>query len=719
MTRFSLLIPCAAALFAAANPAAAQMEVSPVQPRGVRKLSTFDYQGVRLADGPLRRLFDQARDDYLRIPNDDLLKGFRARAGRPAPGVDLGGWYTDDVFHVFGQILSGLARMYAATGDSACRDKVKTLLLGWGRCIAPDGYFFYSAKPNAPHYIYDKTVCGLVDAWLYCHEPAALLYLNKITDWAIKNLDRKRPYSADPNEWYTLSENLYRAYLATGDIKYRDVAKVWEYTEYWGRYADKKDIFAATATGPAVGAYHAYSHVNTLSGAGAAYLVTGERRYRDTLVNAYDYLRANQCFATGGFGPNEQLLPRPALLDALANTHNTFETQCGSWAVFKLCKYLLTITGDARYGDWIEQMTVNGISASIPMSPDGRVFYYSDYCPGGGAKRNTDFGWSCCTGTRPQAVADFYDLIYFHDADSLYVNLFTPSSVRWSRHGQPVTIRQTTPFPRVARTTIEVSAAKPVRFALKIRKPDWTAGPAIISGSGTVAEFVDSHGWITIRRAWKPGERVTISFPVKFRLVHMNAGKPYPAALVYGPVVMAFRQAVRKQHNPARFVSLSNPASSLEEDSSRDMAFHLRADPNMLVRPFYDFKEGEPYFLTLDPAAEGRFTHRDVTFKPVWNDAGMHRFTNIPGATAEFTFEGTGIRWLGWRFDDAGRGEVQIDGKVAAVVDQYGPGRGLPFDWRTTGLPPGRHTIRITLLPDKNPASRNRYLNVAGFQVFP
>jgi hypothetical protein len=36
-----------------------------------------------------------------------------------------------------------------------------------------------------------------------------------------------------------------------------------------------------------------------------------------------------------------------------------------------------------------------------------------------------------------------------------------------------------------------------------------------------------------------------------------------------------------------------------------------------------------------------------------------------------------------------------------------------------TGLPAGRHTIRITLLPDKNPASRDRYLNVAGFQVFP
>ena len=99
---------------------------------------------------------DDVRDDYLRIPNDDLLKGFRQRAGLPAPGNDLGGWYSGDVFSVFGQIVSGLARIYAATGDPACRDKADALIAEWAKCIAPDGYFYYSTKPNAPHYIYDK-----------------------------------------------------------------------------------------------------------------------------------------------------------------------------------------------------------------------------------------------------------------------------------------------------------------------------------------------------------------------------------------------------------------------------------------------------------------------------------------------------------------------------------------------------------------------------------
>src|SRR5437588_2374022 len=81
---------CAAAAEPAASPKAAAR----------KQLETFDYRGVSLDGGRLRLLTDQARDDYLRIPNDDLLKGFRHRAGLPAPGHDLGGWYSGDVFHV-------------------------------------------------------------------------------------------------------------------------------------------------------------------------------------------------------------------------------------------------------------------------------------------------------------------------------------------------------------------------------------------------------------------------------------------------------------------------------------------------------------------------------------------------------------------------------------------------------------------------------------------
>jgi uncharacterized protein len=95
---------------------------------GHRIVEPFDYRGVTLDAGPLKKQVDEVRAFYLALPDDDLLKGFRTRAEKPAPGKDLGGWYSSDTFLVFGQIVSGLARLHAATGDPACRNKANRLI---------------------------------------------------------------------------------------------------------------------------------------------------------------------------------------------------------------------------------------------------------------------------------------------------------------------------------------------------------------------------------------------------------------------------------------------------------------------------------------------------------------------------------------------------------------------------------------------------------------
>jgi hypothetical protein len=691
-------------------------------PPDPRLLHPFDYRGVTLEDGPLKRQFDEVRDYYLHIPNDNLLKGFRQRAGRYAPGTEMGGWYSADIFHIFGQILSGLARMTAATGDPACKRKADTLLAEWGRCIEPDGYFYYTRKPNAPHYIYDKMVGGLVDMVVYTGNRDALRYLSRITDWAIAHLDRSNVYAfnagAGPTEWYTLSENLYRAYLATGDVKYRDFARVWEYTDYWGVYARNGDIFARRPDGGHTDRYHAYSHVNTLGGAGAALLakgnINGDPAYLETLVNAYDYLQAHECFTTGGFGPDESLLPPDPLAHHLNDTHATFETQCGSWAVFKLCKYLIELTGDARYGDWIERLVINGIGAGIPMTGDGRVLYYSDYNPAGAEKHNNDTGWTCCAGTRPMAVADYHNLIYFHSADRLCVNLYTPSIVHWQTGGSAVTVRQDTRFPESDQATFVVQTARPTPFALCLRAPGWLDGPMAVSvmGAGETARSVERH-WIILRRTWHIGDRVTVRLPMSLRSAPFQRDHPYPLALLCGPVVLALQAA--DGHLP-KLPWRALPAA-LTPSPSEPLVYRIASTPAAIVRPFYALKEGEPYFIALDPTVQNRISYRAVRVTPNWNDTGGSRFINVVGATATVDFVGTGIRWLGYRYDDGGRAEVRIDGKLVATVDQYGPGRDLPFDWHITGLTPGKHTLTLTLIAAKTPASRDRYLSFTGFEV--
>lgn len=689
------------------SPCSHASKIKTTKPLGAMQLTTFDYHNVKLDDCMWKLQFDETRDAYLRVPNDDLLKGFRLRAGKPAPGVDLGGWYSSDFFHIFGQYISGLSRMYAATGDIACKNKVDALIAGWADCIAPDGYFYYSDKPNATHYVYDKMVCGLLDAYLYCGNKKALTHLSRITDWAIKNLTSRQ------DEWYTLSENLYRAYLITGDIKYRDFAKKWEYTEYWDHYAKNESIFGKTESSRIFGCYHAYSHVNTLSGAAMAYRVTGDRHYLDVITDAYDYLQNNETYATGGYGPSETLVSPDRLPFKYAPVNESFEVQCGSWAGFKLSKYLISFTGDARYGDWIEKLLINGIGASIPLSPKGEVFYYANYNINGGSKEYTIGQWPCCAGTRPQAIADYYDIIYFKDSDGIYVNLFVPSSAEMMCKGRKIKLIQTTSFPESEAVSLQVNVDKPLDFNIKVRVPGWLKKPmtAYINGQPVKCNINNKH-WAEFRRIWHDGDKLEIRFPMGFSLQRFPASSsnPYPSAMMYGPVTLAFRS----ESNPTGKINLKQPGSDFIPSFGEPLTYHLASDPAVLVRPFYAYKQGEKYYMYLAFDAEiEKLMNPTMKMSPGWG--GTERFGASPAKDAyiEYTFEGIGIKMSGYKFDDAGKIEVRIDGDVVDVIDQYAPGRDIPFEWISKSLKPGTHKIRLTNSGEKNLESKGIYINMA------
>jgi hypothetical protein len=49
-------------------------------------LQAFNYADVTLTGGLVEEQAQFSREFYLAIPNDDLLNGFRLRAGLPAPG---------------------------------------------------------------------------------------------------------------------------------------------------------------------------------------------------------------------------------------------------------------------------------------------------------------------------------------------------------------------------------------------------------------------------------------------------------------------------------------------------------------------------------------------------------------------------------------------------------------------------------------------------------
>jgi hypothetical protein len=100
------------------------------------------------------------------------------------------------------------------------------------------------------------------------------------------------------------------------------------------------------------------------------------------------------------------------------------------------------------------------------------------------------------------------------------------------------------------------------------------------------------------------------------------------------------------------------------------------------------------------------------------SSAGHYRRSAQPGATASFAFTGSGgaIGWSALRGPSAGRADVALDGVFVATVDLYAPQveRGFIAGF---AVPPDRHTLRITVRGDANPAATGADVTVDYFDV--
>jgi hypothetical protein len=123
-----------------------------------------------------------------------------------------------------------------------------------------------------------------------------------------------------------------------------------------------------------------------------------------------------------------------------------------------------------------------------------------------------------------------------------------------------------------------------------------------------------------------------------------------------------------------------------------------------------------------------RFQQTDATY-PVgpWEQSstnplytgGTVAMSDTAGARAEFTFTGTGVRWIGQRAFGGGIARVFLDGQFVADFDTYAPiqeeFQAVMFE--ATGLSPGSHTLRVEVTGLKNAASRASTIFVDGFDV--
>ena len=516
-------------------------------------LTQFDYKDVEHVEGRMLVQFQQNHALFLNLNEDSMLKPFRQFAGQPAPGEDLGGWYSPSPLfdppknmtgyipgHAFGQWLSGLSRAYAVTGDKPTQAKVQRLVAAFSPTISQKFYSDYCI----PAYTFDKTNCGLIDAHQFANDPQALAVLNRATDAVLpflpaKALDREemaaRPHKNISWTWdetYTLPENFYLAYQRGAGARYRQLAQRFLQDDtYFGPLSKNVNMLPGQ---------HAYSHVNGLCSAIQCYLTDGSQMHLSAARNGFAFVQ-QQSYATGGWGPDEtfQKPSTDGLADSLTHTHSSFETPCGAYGQFKVTRYLMRITGDSRYGDAMETILYNTILGARPIQPDGVSFYYADYNDHDAKKFDYEQRWPCCSGTFPQLTADYGISSYLRSAKGINVNLYVPSRITWQQGSARASLTQRTQYPANGDTNMNLTLSHSERFIIALRIPAWAGSKTKVTVNGNAVGAQLTPGtWANLDRTWKDGDRVELSLDTPLRLEPIDDHHQQTVALLYGPVAL-------------------------------------------------------------------------------------------------------------------------------------------------------------------------------------
>ena len=168
---------------------------------------------------------------------------------------------------------------------------------------------------------------------------------------------------------------------------------------------------------------------------------------------------------------------------------------------------------------------------------------------------------------------------------------------------------------------------------------------------------------------------MTVRLPLKFAVRPLDDSAPLPAMILRGPVAMAVRSTGA---NPGDLLREPDLERSLVPSAGEPLTYRPRSGAELLVRPFYAFKQDERYSLYLDP---NHHSHREARFTgDGWRESEAFRYDDRPGDSAAFAFRGT-----------ASAGSASASTTPASPRSASTTGRSS----RSTRMPPPRRTVRV------------------------
>jgi uncharacterized protein len=558
------------------------------------KAVPFPLTQVRLGNGPCTIAMEADRQYLRSLPPDRLLHTFRINAGLPSTAQPLGGWEAPDCelrgHYAGGHYLSACALMYASTGDEELKKNAALVVSELTKCQAAMKSGYLSAFPVeffdrlrerqevwAPFYTIHKIMAGLLDMYVYCGNEQALGTAEKMANWVegyTGPLSYEHMQRVLGTEFGGMGEVLCNLYAVSGKEYYLRMAQHFDKKAFFDPLADHRDELKGL---------HVNTHIPQVIAAARYYELTGERRYRDIAEYFWDEVANERSYCTGGTSNRETWNTDPGKLSA--DLGPTTAECCCAYNMMKLTRHLFGWSPDARYMDYYERLVFNHRLGTINPE-DGTMMYYLPLASGYWKTfgKPLEAFW-CCTGTGSEEYAKLGDTIYFHDDDSIYVNLYIDSQVQWPEKG--LRFKQETRFPEQQGTTITVLADKPAELMVNLRIPYWVRGGSVKINGTALPAFASPSSYLSLNRTWKSGDKIELNLPMDVHIDAMPDNQTIQAAM-YGPLVLAGRfdavpsemrygsegpKAGAEQKVPDIVADSSKPTAWIEPDARQPLTF--------------------------------------------------------------------------------------------------------------------------------------------------
>lgn len=325
-------------------------------------------------------------------------------------------------------------------------------------------------------------------------------------------------------------------------------------------------------------------------------------------------------------------------------------------------EYLISVLGDATFGDRLERIAYNALPATF--TPDMWAHQYDQQANQvicNVAERSWTNGpdsnifgqgpnFGCCHANFHQGWPKFITSMWMRTPEGgLAAPVYGPSEVTTQvGDGAEVTLIEETEYPFADTVKFRIETDEPVTFPLHLRIPSWADEPHL-SLPDTEVDDLAPGGFHIVERTWRAGEEVVLSISPTVEAERRHHGS---VSMLRGPIVYSYPVDAEK-----KLIGGTPPAGDWEFYPDEAWNYGLCVD-------------------TTEPASSVEIERNGVSDVPYTPDK----------PPVELTVEGQLVP--GWHLEDNWAGEIP-----------HSPARTQGSTTELTLIPYGSTNLRVTEFP--------------------